>query len=205
VGKGLPGFGIERAPSREGVSALDHQATPAALQALSIRIHRWTHIPRYYFFFLSAVKTYIKMARSGVSGKGVKTSRCFTIPKDTVQFKYQCLFFPWWYAKHVQHDKDRPGKEQTKWVWWWKMLGLRGLECAPSSAGVERRTSRPHRRPKDTIPLNDSQCTKLLTIFDNLRTDIKITLILLRKKKRHLRTTVDSLIVIQYCCRIIVK
>jgi hypothetical protein len=30
VGKGVPGFGIERAPSREGVSALDHQATPAA-------------------------------------------------------------------------------------------------------------------------------------------------------------------------------
>jgi hypothetical protein len=30
VGKGLPGFGIGRAPSREGVSALDHQATPAA-------------------------------------------------------------------------------------------------------------------------------------------------------------------------------
>ncbi len=29
-GKGEPGFGIERAPSREGVSALDHQATPAA-------------------------------------------------------------------------------------------------------------------------------------------------------------------------------
>jgi hypothetical protein len=26
----VPGFGIERAPSREGVSALDHQATPAA-------------------------------------------------------------------------------------------------------------------------------------------------------------------------------
>jgi hypothetical protein len=34
VGKGLPGFGIERAPSREGVSALDHQSTPAA-QTLS--------------------------------------------------------------------------------------------------------------------------------------------------------------------------
>jgi hypothetical protein len=31
VGKGLPGFGIKRAPSRERVSALDHQATPAAL------------------------------------------------------------------------------------------------------------------------------------------------------------------------------
>jgi hypothetical protein len=31
VGKGVPGFGIERAPSCEGVSALDHQATPAAL------------------------------------------------------------------------------------------------------------------------------------------------------------------------------
>ncbi len=30
VGKGLPGFGIERATSREGVIALDHQATPAA-------------------------------------------------------------------------------------------------------------------------------------------------------------------------------
>ncbi len=30
VGKGVPGFGLERAPSREGVSALDHQATPAA-------------------------------------------------------------------------------------------------------------------------------------------------------------------------------
>ncbi len=30
VGKWLPGFGIEQAPSREGVSALDHQATPAA-------------------------------------------------------------------------------------------------------------------------------------------------------------------------------
>jgi hypothetical protein len=30
VGKGVPGFGIEHAPSREGVSALDHQATPAA-------------------------------------------------------------------------------------------------------------------------------------------------------------------------------
>ncbi len=30
VGKGLTGFGIEHAPSREGVSALDHQATPAA-------------------------------------------------------------------------------------------------------------------------------------------------------------------------------
>ncbi len=31
VGKGLPGFGIERASSGEGVSALDHQqATPAA-------------------------------------------------------------------------------------------------------------------------------------------------------------------------------
>jgi hypothetical protein len=30
VGKGVPGFGIERAPSREGVSALDHQAAPAA-------------------------------------------------------------------------------------------------------------------------------------------------------------------------------
>ncbi len=29
VGKGLPGFGIERAPSLAGVSALDHQATPA--------------------------------------------------------------------------------------------------------------------------------------------------------------------------------
>jgi hypothetical protein len=27
VGKG---FGLERSPSREGVSALDHQATPAA-------------------------------------------------------------------------------------------------------------------------------------------------------------------------------
>ncbi len=34
VGKGLPGFRIERAPSREGVSALDHQATPAALSSL---------------------------------------------------------------------------------------------------------------------------------------------------------------------------
>jgi hypothetical protein len=30
VGKRLPGFGIERAPSREGVSALDHRAKPAA-------------------------------------------------------------------------------------------------------------------------------------------------------------------------------
>jgi hypothetical protein len=30
VGKGLPGFRIKRASSREGVSALDHQATPAA-------------------------------------------------------------------------------------------------------------------------------------------------------------------------------
>jgi hypothetical protein len=30
VGKGVPGFRIERAPSRAGVSALDHQATPAA-------------------------------------------------------------------------------------------------------------------------------------------------------------------------------
>ncbi len=30
VGRGLPGFGIERAPSHEWVSALDHQATPAA-------------------------------------------------------------------------------------------------------------------------------------------------------------------------------
>ncbi len=30
VGKGLPRFGIERALSREGVRALDHQATPAA-------------------------------------------------------------------------------------------------------------------------------------------------------------------------------
>jgi hypothetical protein len=30
VGRGLPGFGIERGPSREGVSALDHQATLAA-------------------------------------------------------------------------------------------------------------------------------------------------------------------------------
>jgi hypothetical protein len=30
VGKVLLGFGIERAPSREGVSALDHQATPAS-------------------------------------------------------------------------------------------------------------------------------------------------------------------------------
>ncbi len=28
--KGVPGFGIKRAPSREGVSAVDHQATPAA-------------------------------------------------------------------------------------------------------------------------------------------------------------------------------
>jgi hypothetical protein len=38
VEKGVPGFGIERAPSREGVrrasppGALDHQATPAALK-----------------------------------------------------------------------------------------------------------------------------------------------------------------------------
>jgi hypothetical protein len=30
VRKGLPGFGIERAPSNDAVSALDHQATPAA-------------------------------------------------------------------------------------------------------------------------------------------------------------------------------
>ncbi len=30
VGKGLLGFGIKRAPFREGVSALDHRATPAA-------------------------------------------------------------------------------------------------------------------------------------------------------------------------------
>ncbi len=30
VGKGLSGFGIERASSREGFSVLDHQATPAA-------------------------------------------------------------------------------------------------------------------------------------------------------------------------------
>ncbi len=29
-GKGLPGFGIEPAPSREEVSALDHQATLVA-------------------------------------------------------------------------------------------------------------------------------------------------------------------------------
>ncbi len=39
VGKGLPGFGIERAPSREGVNALDHQATPAASQDESILNH----------------------------------------------------------------------------------------------------------------------------------------------------------------------
>ncbi len=30
VGKGLPGFRIERKPSCEGVGALDHQATPTA-------------------------------------------------------------------------------------------------------------------------------------------------------------------------------
>jgi hypothetical protein len=30
MGKGLPGFAIERAPSHDGGSALDHHATPAA-------------------------------------------------------------------------------------------------------------------------------------------------------------------------------
>jgi hypothetical protein len=64
----------------------------------------------------------------------------------SIQFKYQALFFPWWYANQVQHDKDQPGKEQTEWVRRWKMSGLRGLERAPSRAGVERRTSGPHRQ-----------------------------------------------------------
>jgi hypothetical protein len=32
VGKRLPGFGIERAPSSLGVSAFDHQAAPAAVK-----------------------------------------------------------------------------------------------------------------------------------------------------------------------------
>ncbi len=32
VGKRVPEFGIERAPSREGARAVDHQATPAASQ-----------------------------------------------------------------------------------------------------------------------------------------------------------------------------
>jgi hypothetical protein len=35
LGKGLPGFGIEHAPSRVGVSALDHQATPTANEWLN--------------------------------------------------------------------------------------------------------------------------------------------------------------------------
>jgi hypothetical protein len=34
VGKGVPGSGIERVPSLAGVSALDHQATPAARLSL---------------------------------------------------------------------------------------------------------------------------------------------------------------------------
>ncbi len=37
VGKGVLGFGIKCAPSREGVSALDHQATPAASPLTSYR------------------------------------------------------------------------------------------------------------------------------------------------------------------------
>jgi hypothetical protein len=39
VGKGLPGFGIKRAPSREGVGALDNQATPAHRLPIGLAVY----------------------------------------------------------------------------------------------------------------------------------------------------------------------
>jgi hypothetical protein len=35
------------------------------------------------------------------------TQNIFRCPSSSVQFKYQSWFFIWWYAKQVQHDKDR--------------------------------------------------------------------------------------------------